>query len=404
LDSCEHLGFTFGGEVPPLSIIMKDDSIKLTREELYERVWVTPATRLAKEFGLSDVALGKLCRKMDVPKPYPGYWQQLAAGRRVHKEPLPPIKQGVPAATYFYPRHPVEPFRPGDGEVLARVAQEDDPVNKITVSETLHGAHSLVSQTRQVLEKDKPDDYGMLSWSWDQRCMNVRVSKTTLHRALRVMDALLKALEARGYGAEVSKDEQVATYILVSAERVKVRLWEKATRSERELTAEEKKKPSHAISNRWVYSPSGKLTFEIDEYCEGFQKKWADKAQKPLEEQLNEVLAGLILAGEALRLRRIEREDERRRQREQERQHMEDQERRHYLDQHLKSWSESQRLRGFLRACEESLVGEKGELATDSAESKWLRWAHRYADRIDPLKNGTFEEEIIRLIRKAEGT
>jgi hypothetical protein len=254
------------------------------------------------------------------------------------------------------------------------------------------------------LEKDKPDDYGMLSWSWNQRCMNVRVSKTSLHRALRIMDALLKALEKRGYSAEVSKDGPMATHILIGAEKVKVRLAEKANRSERELTAEEKKKPAHTISNRWLYSPSGRLTFEIDEYCDGLQKKWTDKAQKPLEEQLNDVLAGLILAGEALRLRRIEREEEQRRQRELERRRMEDQERRYHLDQHLKAWSESERLREFLRACETSLVGRKGELAPDGPEAKWLRWAHRYADRIDPLKNDTFEEAILRLVRKAESS
>jgi hypothetical protein len=381
---------------------MGENSIKLTREELYKRVWGTPATKLAKEFGMSDVALGKICKKLNIPKPYPGYWQQLAAGRRVHKEPLPPIKQGVPAVTYIYPHAPAAPFQPEDPEVIAQIEREGQPANSITVAETLHGAHPLVRYTRQVLEKDKPDDYGMLSWSWNQRCMNVRVSKMALHRALRIMDALLKALEARGYSAEVSKDGPVATHILIGAEKVKVRLSEKANRSERELSVDEKKKPPHAISNRWIYSPSGKLTLEIDEYCDGFQKKWTDKAQNPLEEQLNEVLAGLILAGEALRLRRIKHEEEQRRQREQERRRMEDQERRHYLDQHREAWSQSQRLREFLRACEASLVERKGELEPDSAEAKWLRWAHRYADRIDPLKNGSFEETILRLIRKAE--
>lgn len=85
---------------------MEENSIKLTCEELYERVWGTPTTKLAKEFGMSDVALGKICKKLNIPKPYPGYRQQLAAGRRVHKEPLPPLKQGVPAVTYIYPHTP----------------------------------------------------------------------------------------------------------------------------------------------------------------------------------------------------------------------------------------------------------------------------------------------------------
>jgi hypothetical protein len=29
----------------------------ITREELYERIWKIPATKLAKELGISDVAL-----------------------------------------------------------------------------------------------------------------------------------------------------------------------------------------------------------------------------------------------------------------------------------------------------------------------------------------------------------
>jgi hypothetical protein len=48
---------------------IEDDSVKLTREELYEKVWGTPATKLAKEFDISDVALGKICKKLDIPRP-----------------------------------------------------------------------------------------------------------------------------------------------------------------------------------------------------------------------------------------------------------------------------------------------------------------------------------------------
>jgi hypothetical protein len=36
---------------------MEDRRIKLTRRELYEGVWSMLATRLAKEFGISDAAL-----------------------------------------------------------------------------------------------------------------------------------------------------------------------------------------------------------------------------------------------------------------------------------------------------------------------------------------------------------
>ena len=46
-------------------------------------------TRLAKEFGLSDVALHKICRKHEIPTPPLGYWAKKAHGKPVTNKPLP---------------------------------------------------------------------------------------------------------------------------------------------------------------------------------------------------------------------------------------------------------------------------------------------------------------------------
>lgn len=46
----------------------------LTREELYELVWSKPATAIASNFGISDVAVAKHCKKQEVPRPSRGYW------------------------------------------------------------------------------------------------------------------------------------------------------------------------------------------------------------------------------------------------------------------------------------------------------------------------------------------
>lgn len=45
--------------------------------------------KVAAEYGLSDVAVKKMCRKMNVPTPPRGYWARLAAGHRVKKPVLP---------------------------------------------------------------------------------------------------------------------------------------------------------------------------------------------------------------------------------------------------------------------------------------------------------------------------
>jgi hypothetical protein len=58
-------------------------SVTLTRQELYDRVWAEPVDTLTKEYGLSNVGLGKACRRHDIPVPPRGYWARKAAGQRV---------------------------------------------------------------------------------------------------------------------------------------------------------------------------------------------------------------------------------------------------------------------------------------------------------------------------------
>lgn len=65
---------------------------KLTREELYEAVWLEPMSKLAKRFGVSDVALAKICRRHGIPLPGRGYWAKLAAGKAPAKPPLPAME------------------------------------------------------------------------------------------------------------------------------------------------------------------------------------------------------------------------------------------------------------------------------------------------------------------------
>ncbi len=58
------------------------DSIEITRDQLYEAIWSKPTTAVAKDFEISDVAVAKICKKLDVPKPKLGYWtkKQHASG------------------------------------------------------------------------------------------------------------------------------------------------------------------------------------------------------------------------------------------------------------------------------------------------------------------------------------
>jgi hypothetical protein len=55
---------------------------RYNREELYEKVWAQPIQKLAKEYGVSDVALAKAYRRRKIPVPGLGYWAKKALGNR----------------------------------------------------------------------------------------------------------------------------------------------------------------------------------------------------------------------------------------------------------------------------------------------------------------------------------
>jgi hypothetical protein len=53
-------------------------------------VWSQPTREVAKNYGFSDVRLGKLCKILRVPKPGRGYWAKKEAGKPKPKRPALP--------------------------------------------------------------------------------------------------------------------------------------------------------------------------------------------------------------------------------------------------------------------------------------------------------------------------
>jgi hypothetical protein len=56
------------------------DAIRLTRQELYDRVWSTPLARLGPELGMSGRGLAKLCSREGIPVPNRGWWANADSG------------------------------------------------------------------------------------------------------------------------------------------------------------------------------------------------------------------------------------------------------------------------------------------------------------------------------------
>ena len=58
-------------------------------DELYKDVWTQPLTALISKYGVSAVAIGKTCKKLQIPVPGRGYWAKKAHGHKVQQKPLP---------------------------------------------------------------------------------------------------------------------------------------------------------------------------------------------------------------------------------------------------------------------------------------------------------------------------
>jgi len=377
---------------------MSTTKIFLTREILYQKIWETPATKLAEKFGISDVALGKICKKLDIPKPPPGYWSRVQFGYKITIPPLPPAKKDMPPGAYISPTEKQETSSITDQKVLNKIARVKQPENKIEVFNSLHNPHPLIRKTKEILSNSKPDDYGALSGRWEEDSLDIRISKTSLHRALLIMDALIKALEKHVIKFSSSKKRRGETEIADKDVQLYIKLNEGFNRFEREMTAEEKKRPW--TYNRYYFKPSNKFVLTLSGGYLG-EKTWRDRDTKTLEEQLNKIVADIIEVFEIIRQKQIEekiqaqRKLEAQRRREEALQFLkEEKARREELGQQAQDWNKSKEIREYLKACEESLIEEKGVIEPESPEGKWLSWGYSQADRLDPLKNQKLEEAI----------
>jgi hypothetical protein len=96
LRSCEsklaRLGLALDGRrrskettrpAPPSSYVLAT----YDRSRLYEELWSEPTQRVAQRYGISDVALSKVCAQLQIPKPPRGYWAKKQAGRPTPRRP-----------------------------------------------------------------------------------------------------------------------------------------------------------------------------------------------------------------------------------------------------------------------------------------------------------------------------
>ena len=77
------------------------EPVKLTRQELYDLVWSELVTKIGEKFGVSDVAIAMICKKVEVPRPLRGYWARKRHGYQTenatltNREGATPLEYGL---------------------------------------------------------------------------------------------------------------------------------------------------------------------------------------------------------------------------------------------------------------------------------------------------------------------
>jgi hypothetical protein len=348
------------------------------RESLYEEVWQSPVSKVAEKYGISDVAIAKVCKKLKIPVPGRGYWARKSAGYSVKKRPLPQFKNSPILFRTERTRPPSLPNDPSDPEVL-KIAAVEGKSPPSPASE-----HFLIEEARKQFLRAKPDEYGRLECSSSKRCVDIHVSGELLDRALSVMNTLLFALEEEGL--EVSVKEK-STSVIAFGQTILFGIAE-------DLQIKEKRKePSYSGTKTVnVYERSGRIAFRIWSNAAGQRARWGDGKGKKLEQLLPLCIGGIFrharlnrMEDERLRALAAELERQRLEHEERARREREEQKRFENLEQCVLSWQRARHMREFIEAYEQACE-KKGELTSPGSErGKWIQWAREKADWLDPL-------------------
>jgi len=365
----------------------------LIRDQLYDEVWTTPMTQLAKRYGLSDSGLAKICRKHRIPRPPRGYWQELRAGKSVRRPPLPLLKAGereLMIRISLPDPVDVEADQLAAAEVLlaklpaclsiAAGRDESTPLSPLaaaTARSLTHG--SIVDDClRRPRAKNRYD---------------VRVSRASADRAVRAMDQLIAAFNFCGVQVVVEDDGQTRVRIL--GEAIPIYLVEETELKALEPTPRQRRAAERG--HGWVRppcqerAPTGRLCVRVGDIgVYGIRRQWGDTARSRLEDRLEAVIRGLIKVAiatrsAALKRARWEREELERRRiwEEQERARQVEKTRVEKLDRLLDAWQRSRMIRAFLVDLQGGVSADSEKNTLGQENSEWINWVVGYADRLD---------------------
>jgi hypothetical protein len=363
---------------------MAEAAQTVTREQLHELVWRTPMTRLAERFGLSDVGLRKVCRKLDVPTPPLGWWAKKSAGKAVRVAELPDWRPGIPRETT------IAPTPAGEAGLQQAVRTEAERAGEIAVPERLARPHPMIAgwiaDHRQRRENAREHRQ-----RWPGSQFTVPDFTAAERRRHRVLHALFAALGKKG--ATIAENDRRQLVATMEGEDIAFTCHEKSRQVRRPLTDDEKRWSSRTV--RTELEPTGFLELQIHAWHDQpLRRTWRESEKRPLETMLPEIVATFVVLAPVLAERSRRREEQARvfaeRQRqlelERERRQQDDKRWRRFL-QIADGWKRAELAREFIARLRQLDI-QRSEPTEGRSVAEWLDWAEAKARELDPVEQG----------------
>lgn len=379
-----------------------NDAIDLTVRQLYDLVWSTPMTRLARTFRRSDSWVARTCTDAGIPLPGRGYWTRKRAGQRAPRRGLRKDVDADEIVLTYYPWDesssppepppPPPPPRPRLDKDLEQLRAAIEGAGPLPVPEDLSVLHPVVARTRAALLEAAGRGWSPRHGLFEARtdgCLSLQVGEASIDRALRFFEGLVRA--ALRFGAKLVQQEDKVT-LRMCGEHAVFHLRERPRM--RRLTPKETKAMGPIFATKVVWEGSGvfDLTLRTGETC-ARACEWNQGRRSALEDGIPEVLLDTVkhlqyarhwrldaparARADALRLEEARAKEvaimQARREKEEEARRAE------RLLEAGAAHGRYTTLRTFLDACR--AVGSADDL-------EWLAWAEVAIRRLDPLAGG----------------
>jgi hypothetical protein len=382
--------------------IYSGKTIQVFPQDLQDFAWSAPMRDLAGKVGLSDVGLKKLLRSHGVVTPPQGYWNKVHAGRPVPKRPeAPPRQPGETGRVSLDERFatvlPAAESLPSAGPFASAAvpedlgdlhAQEVRAIGKVAVSRKLDRVHHGLTEILAQDERRRMKAAGV-PWHWDAPKFDSPLDR----RRLRILNAIFMTLAKRGHRADAyERDGEIHARATIGDTYLGLSLEPAGKRPGR----------GYGRDRTAVGLPATTpLQFSIDpDFDRRAMTTWSDDAAGTLESRIVDIVARIIVAGEAKFRRGLreaeQRAEEYRRWQEKQRQERIEARNRERL-QHLRRSGELLRqaedLRALIMRVREAVVAGSVAADRDRLEA-WESWASAEADRLDPILSGQIQTHV----------